>query len=99
MQLMEWGSVSNNPDIQAAYSAFHRILSEKENVANWVSYVIAINRGSQMSLKKSIKTKNNYLSIATKVITLRKEMPVTKLTVIDYITSLERLNAITTKIW
>ena len=29
MQLVEWGSVSNNPDIQAAYSAFHRIFERK----------------------------------------------------------------------
>ena len=29
MQLVEWDSVTNNPDTQAAYSEFHRIVHEK----------------------------------------------------------------------
>ena len=29
MKLVEWDSVTNTPDTQAAYSEFHRIVNEK----------------------------------------------------------------------
>ena len=52
MQLVEWDSVTNTPDTQAAYTEFHRIVSEKYNnvfhIENWVSHIITINLGSQM---------------------------------------------------
>ena len=52
MQLVEWDSVTNNPDTQAAYNEFHRVVKNTINVfhiENWVSHIISI---------KSIKTKN-----------------------------------------
>ena len=62
MQLVEWDSVTNNPDTQAEYSEFHRILSEKYNKCfpyRKLSKLYDNNKPWLINaLKESIKTKN-----------------------------------------
>ena len=97
MQLVEWDSVTNTPDTQAVYTEFHRIVSEKYNKCFPYRKLSKPYHNNKPwltnALKESIKTKNKSF------VNRNKEMPVTKLTVIDYITFYARLTAITTKIW
>ena len=99
---MEWDSVTNTPDTQAAYTEFHRIVSEKYNKCfpyRKLSKPYFNNKPwLTNALKESIKTKNKLFVNRNKGNDTEEEMPVTKLTVIDYITFYARLNASTTKI-
>ena len=62
MQLVEWDSVNNTPDTQAAYTELHRIVSEKDNKCfpyRKLSKPYYNNKPwLTNALKESIKTKN-----------------------------------------
>ena len=83
MQLVEWDSVTNKVDTQAAYSEFQRTLCEKYNKCfpyRKLSQTYANKPWLTNAQRNQSKQRINYSSNATKVVTLRKEMLVTKVT-------------------